>query len=238
MTETQFTTEGTVIKDDWQLAITADMVLQRQGANPGKVRRRQLRLVTVAETAIRNATPWIRPQVAYRILKIQEVNASRVILKDAPELTGVGIARKLTGAEFAIAVLATIGAGVEEMALGVTKDDAVLALALDGYGTAVVGALTVAIRAFFAECAARAQLTTTSPLYPGTNDWELAAGQTQLFSLVDASPIGVRLSPSFLMQPCKSVSLVIGAGVKMHQGGQPCEECGASASCRHRQSEP
>jgi hypothetical protein len=49
---------------------------------------------------------------------------------------------------------------------------------------------------------------------------------------VDASAIGLRLSPSFLMQPCKSVSLVIGAGSELHAGGQPCEECGASATCR------
>jgi len=54
---------------------------------------------------------------------------------------------------------------------------------------------------------------------------------------VDASP-SVRLSPSFLIQPCKSVSPVIGAGVKMHERGRPCEECGASLTCRHRQSEP
>ena len=238
VTETLFTTEGTLSKCDWQLAITADMVLQRQGANPRKIRGRQPRLVAVAEMAIEHGTPWIRPQVAYRILKIQEVESPRVILKDAAELIGAGIARKLARAEFAIAVLATIGAEVEDMALRATKEDAVFALALDGYGTAVIGALTVAIRAFFAECAAGAQLTTISPIYPGTNDWELAAGQTQLFSIVDASPIGVRLSSSFLMQPCKSVSLVIGAGAKMSDGGQPCEECGASASCRHRLAEP
>ena len=238
MTKTQFTTAGTVIKNDWQLAISADMVLQRQGASPSKIRKRQPRLVAVAEMAIADGTPWIRPQAAYRILKIQEVKSARVILRDATELIGSGIARKLARAEFAIAVLATIGADVEEMALRATKEDAVFALALDGYGTAVVGALTVAIRTFFAECATGARLTTTSPIYPGTNDWELAAGQTQLFSIVDASPIGVRLNSSFLMQPCKSVSLVIGAGAKMPAGGEPCEECGASASCRHRLAEP
>ena len=238
MTTTQFVTEGTVIKSDWQLAITSDMVLQRQGANPGKIRKRQPRLVTVAEAALATGAPSIRPQVAYRILKIQSVNPPQVVLEGAAELVGPGIARRLTGAEFAIAVLATIGPDVEELALRVTKEDAVLGLALDGYGTAVIGALTVAIRNFFSERAGGVQLTTTSALYPGTNDWELAAGQAQLFSLVDASAIGLRLSPSFLMQPCKSVSLVIGAGSELHAGGQPCEECGASATCRHRESAP
>lgn len=237
MARSQFTTEGTLVRNDWQLAISADMVLHRQGANPGKIRERQPQLVAVAEKAIAEGTPWIRPRVAYRIVGIQEIKPSAVILKNAAEFIGEGIARKLKGADFAIVIVATIGAAIEEMALRAAKEDAVYALALDGYGTAVVGALTVAIRAFLAEHAAGEQLTISSPLYPGTNDWELAAAQSQLFSIVDAATIGVRLTPSFLMQPSKSLSMVIGAGAKMHAGGKPCEECGAAATCSHRLAE-
>jgi hypothetical protein len=237
VTETQFTTDGTQVRSDWRLNVTADMVLQRQGANPGKIRERQPKLVEVAERALAEGTPLIRPQVAYRIVEITEVKPLRVVLKNAPELVGNGIARKLAGAKFAIAVVATIGAGIEAMALHAAKEDAVYGLALDGYGTAAIGALTVELRTFFTECAVLAKLTTTSALYPGTDDWELAAAQAQLFSIVDASKVGVHLTPSFLMRPCKSVSLVIGAGEKMHAGGKPCEECGAAANCTHRLAE-
>ena len=41
------------------------------------------------------------------------------------------------------------------------------------------------------------------------------AAQTELYSLVDAAPIGVRLIASFLMTSCKTVSAVIKAGKKM-----------------------
>jgi hypothetical protein len=237
MTTTQFTTEQTEIRSDWQLAINADMVLQRQGAHPAKVRVRQPRLVALAERAIAEGKLWIRPQVAYQVLKIQEVKPSLVILTKGAQLKGSGIARKLAGADFLIMAVATIGPELEQQILRVTKREAAFAFALDGCGTAAVGALTIAVRRFFADHARGRQLTTTAPFYPGTNDWDLAAAQIQLFSIVDASAIGVGLNSSFLMTPCKSVSMVIGAGANMQSAAQPCEECGSSATCRHKLSE-
>jgi len=237
MTTVQFTTEQTEIRSDWQLAINADMVLQRQGARPIKVRGRQPRLVALAERAIAEGMRWIRPQVAYQVLKILEVQPSLLILTKDVQLIGSGIVRKFAGADFLILAVATVGPELEQQILRVTKDEAAFALALDGYGTAAVGALIIAVRQFFAEQAKERQLTTTAPVYPGTNKWDLAAAQTQLFSIVDASLIDVRLNSSFLMTPCKSVSLAIGVGVKMQSAGQPCEECGSSTTCRHKLSE-
>jgi hypothetical protein len=237
MTTTQFTTEQTETRSDWQLVINADMVLQRQGAHADKVRARQPRLVALAERAIAEGRQWIRPQVAYQILKIQEVKPSLVNLASGAQLEGSGIVRKLAGTDFLIMAVATIGPELERQILRVTKEEPAFALALDGCGTAAVGALTIAVRRFFAELARGRQLATTAPLYPGTNDWDLAPAQAQLFSIVDASAIGVRLNSSFLMTPCKSVSMAIGVGRNMQPAGQPCEECGSSETCRHKLSE-
>ncbi len=234
MTTTTFTTERTKLSSDWNLIVNADMVLQRQGANPAKVRLRQPRLVALAERAVAEAAQWIRPQVAYQILKIQDLQSGRVTLTGGAQLESHGLAHKLVGADFMIAAIATVGPEIERHALCAMKKEPAYALALDGYGTAAIGALTVAMKSFFAKRAAEAQLSSTSPLYPGTNDWELAAAQAQLFSIVDASAIGVSLNSSFLMTPCKSVSMVIGVGPQMKPPGQPCEECGAFATCRHR----
>jgi len=234
----QFTIERSEIRSDWPLAITADMVLQRQGAHAAKVRMRQPRLVALAERAVAEGKSLIQPQVVYRILKIQEVNPEAVILRRDLQIRGASIARKLASAKFLAIAVATVGAALEQQVLRVMKEDASFALALDGYGTAAVGALTVAMRKYFAELAREEQLTTTAPVYPGANDWDLASAQAELFSIVNASAIGVRLNSSFLMQPCKSVSMVIGIGPNMHSAGEPCEECGASATCRHRVSEP
>ncbi len=238
MTITPLIPGQTEIRRNWQFTVTADMVLQRQGANARNVRQRQPRLVALAEKAIAEGQSWIRPEVAYRILKIQEVRPALVILANGMELRGSGVAQKLAGAEFAIAGVATVGAQIERQILEATKADPTYALALDGYATAAVGALIIEFRRYFADLAEGGQLTTTTPLYPGTNEWELARAQTELFSLVNAAAIGVKLTASFLMTPCKSVSMVMGAGVKMPSAREPCEECGASSTCRHKLSDP
>lgn len=224
MTATPFTTEQTEIRRDWKLVITADMVLQRQGANVRKVRARQPRLVTLAERAIAEGQPLIEPQVAYRIQKIQEVHLARVVLENGGQLQSLTVARKLAGAQFAVGVIATVGAEIEQEIRRATREEAALGLALDGYATAAVGALIIAFRRYIAEVAERLRLATTAPLYPGTRGWELAAAQTELFSLVDAARIGVKLTRSFLMAPCKSISMLIGAGPGIKPTEEPCEE--------------
>lgn len=226
----------TEIRRDWELAITGDMVLQRQGANADKVRRRQPRLVALAERAIAEGQAWIQPAVAYRVLKIQEVEPARVILQDDGEFKSVGVGRKLAGAKYAVGMIATVGREIELQIQRAMKEDGSFGLALDGYGTAAVGALSIAFRHYLAELAKEVKLTTTTPLYPGTHGWELAVAQTELFSIVDADPIGVKLTRSFVMTPCKSVSMVIGVGAKVRSTGDACDECDAAATCRYRLS--
>jgi hypothetical protein len=233
MTTTRFITGQTEIRRDWQLLITADMVLQRQGANARKVRARQPRLVTLAERAIAEGQPLIRPQVAYRVLRIQEVQRALVTLENGQQLKGVAVARKLASADLVAGVIATVGARIEREILRATGEQTTFGLALDAYATAAVGALIVAFRRYLAELAESEHLRTTTPLYPGTLGWELAAAQTELFSLVDPAPIGVKLTSSFQMTPCKSVSMLIGAGANMKSTDDPCDECDAAAGCRY-----
>ena len=235
MTARPFATGHTEILRDWELAISADMVLQRQGANVRKVRARQPRLVTLAERAIAEGQSLIQPQVAYQVLRIKEAQRALVILENGEQLKGVTVARKLAGATFVVAVIATVGGKIEREMQRATKEQAALGLALDGYGSAAVGALITGVRRYIAERAQAAGLTTTTPLYPGTHGWELAAAQKELFSLVNAAPIGVKLTSSFLMMPCKSVSMLIGAGMKLKStDDDPCEECDAATTCRYK----
>lgn len=234
MPDTKSISGRTEIGSDWQLAIDVDMVLRGQGANPEKVRLRQPRLIELAERAIMLGTKWIQPQVAYRVLDIQEVQSGKVILGNGTELKGYGIARRLRGLESVIAAIATLGPKFEQGFLKVSKEDVALGLALDGFGTAAIGALTSAAGKFFAKNFAAAGSMTTGPLFPGMRGWELAAAQTALFSIVDAATIGVSLNSSFVMRPVKSVSMVIGLGQKAQCAELPCGECDSAETCLHK----
>jgi hypothetical protein len=233
MTSTPAVPTQTEIRTDWQLPITVDMVLRGQGADPNNVRQRQPRLVALAERAIAEGTLRLRPQIAFSILDVLEPKPGRVILSNGTELKGFGIVRKLTGAASVIAAVATLGPELERQIQWGTQEQPAFALALDGFGTAAIRALSTALRRFF-EQKAGGPLATTAPLYPGMRGWELAPAQRQLFSLVDTSAIGVTLNSSFLMIPTKSLSMVIGVRTKLQPAAQPCEECGASSTCSHR----
>ena len=71
------------------------------------------------------------------------------------------------------------------------------------------------------------------PLNPGMIGWPLLEGQQQIFALVDTRSIGVSLHDSGLMEPVKSISLVVGLGRELGQAGRPCDYCAMHALCRY-----
>lgn len=64
----------------------------------------------------------------------------------------------------------------------------------------------------------------TSHLGPGYCDWPIEE-QKKLFSLLPPSPCGILLTPSFLMQPMKSVSAVVGIGTDVAYEESGCKLC-------------
>ena len=149
-------------------------------------------------------------------------------------MNGFGIARKLAGCQGVFLAVATLGKKLEAEMDKASQADLPWQFALDGFGTAAIGALSNSACRFFAEMAAREGLRATSQFYPGMRGWPLAEGQRQIFSLVDAHSIGVALNPSFLMVPRKSLSFVAGFGTHAQPAAHLCDECSVSAKCRHK----
>lgn len=234
MTLNLISSEPSQICGDWQLVITVDMVLRGQGAEPQIIRARQPQLIALAERAIAEGIGLIHPQVAFRRLDICGVSRSCVTLRGGTELNGFGIARKLAGCQGVFLAVATLGKKLEEEMDKASKENLPWQFALDGFGTAAIGALSNAACRFFAALAAQDGLRATNQFYPGMRGWPLAEGQAQLFSLVDAHSIGVALNPSFLMVPRKSLSLAVGFGSHAQPAGHLCDECSVSAKCRHK----
>jgi len=234
MTQNLISGEPTQIRSAWQLAITVDMVLRGQGAEPQKIGVRQPQLINLAERAIAEGKGLIQPKVDFRRLDICGVSRSCVTLRGGSELNGFGVARKLAGCQGVFLAVATLGKKLEEEMDKASQVDLPWQFALDGFGTAAIGALSNAACRFFAELAAREGLRATSQFYPGMRGWPLAEGQKQIFSLVDAHAIGVILNPSFLMVPRKSLSLAVGFGTHAQPAGHICDECSVSAKCRHK----
>ncbi len=223
----------TVLRE-WSLQLDVDQVLRGQGADPAAVRARSPAVVQAAQQALEDGLPFLAPAVAYERRAVRHLRHERLELEGGGELTGPLIAQHLAGAKEVVAIVCTIGDGLDDLISHMLAEDPVRGLALDGLGSAAVEALAVlASNHFEAEAAARAWRTSL-PLSPGMVGWPVEQGQPQVFALVDAASIGVRLTSGGMMSPRKSVSLVLGLGPDVELRGRPCDYCSLRETCRYQ----
>jgi hypothetical protein len=143
------------------------------------------------------------------------------------------VCQGLLGAESVAAIVATVGDQFLERA---SQGDLARRMIVDGLGTAAISALEDAILRDLRASAHQTGRRITNPLYPGMKGWELAAGQKEIFGLVDARAVGVALNRSFMMIPVKSVSFLLGIGLGEPERPTACELCEAAAHCRYQRT--
>ena len=224
-----------IVPSGWMEGLDVNGVLRGQGADAASVRRRNPRIVAIAERAARDGIALLDPRVAFKRLAVRSVRPGRVLLEDGGELTGPLVATRLACAAEVVVAVATIGDRLETRVCRMFGRDLPYALALDGLGSAAVEALVASARRHFRQPPGSRGTGVTIPLCPGMEGWPLAAGQAEIFRLLDAEAIGVRVSAAGQMLPRKSISLVVGIGLQARQDGRPCDHCGLRARCRHRE---
>jgi hypothetical protein len=222
------------ILDKWDLRLDVDVVLRSQGADPAAIRKRSPSLVESTERALEEGNPLLQPRVIARRLLIEDLHHEWVKLEGDGRLTGELLAQHMGGAQEAAIVLCTVGEALERRAADVSKEDAIYGLALDGVGSAGVKALANAACALFEEEATEEDSQVTIPLSPGMVGWPVEQGQPQIFDLLDAGEIDVRLTEGMMMLPRKSLTFVLGIGKELIAGGRTCDYCSLKATCRYR----
>ena len=222
------------VKRDWVLNLDIDQVLKNQGADPAALRKRNPRLVQIAQRALDAGLSLIEPVAAYQRLTITKRTHEQVRLESGAFLTGKTIAQLLGPARQAVVVVCTIGGKLESYASQVLSQDPPLGLALDGLGSAAIETLAEEACAFFGNQAASDGLEATIPLGPGVEGWPVETGQAQIFKIVEAGEAGICLTPSSMMLPQKSLSLVIGLGEHVDTSGKVCDYCTLRLTCRYQ----
>lgn len=222
------------ILDQWDLRLDADAVLRGQGAEPSILRTRRPHLVDVAAQALNEALPLVHPLVLYGRFPVEAIHHSHVRLVAGKKLIGEAISGYLAPAQEVVALVCTIGAELEEHTARVIETDMVRGLALYGAGSAAVEALANAACQYIEEQAAQQNLQTTVPLSPGMRGWSVEDGQPQIFSLLDGSQVGIKLTQSAIMVPLKSLSLILGIGADLNPKGTTCDYCTMRSVCRYQ----
>ncbi len=218
-----------------ELSYDVDAVLRGQGADAAVLRIRRPGLVKVAEEARQASFSLLRPRVIYRIYETEGVRHERILLHDGHSIQSRFVASQLAAASRLIVILATIGDELEAHVSKVWDDDMVFALALDGAGSAAVEALANAACQYFEQQASAESLHASNPLSPGMVDWPVDEGQSQIFQLLGEEGAAVRLTPSSIMLPKKSLTMLMGLGLDLSSSGRTCDYCGMRATCRYQE---
>jgi hypothetical protein len=224
---------------NWNLNLTADHVLRSQGTDPDVIRDFKPKLYEIAEWAVREGTPLLDAKVIQKNYLVIRLIHQKLELHAHYEdkhqfLSGSLIADHLATADKVTVIVCTIGDTLERLAAEMMGTDPYLGWALDSFGSAAVESLaTQACNQIETQIRAEA-MESTIPISPGMIGWPVDLGQAELFKLVDPTQIGVSLSRNYQMQPCKTLSMVIGIGRKIMKHGRTCDYCAVKTTCQYQ----
>lgn len=223
----------------WEFNLTADHVLKAQGSDPEIIRKRKPLLYEIAEWAVREGLPLLKPTVLQKVYRVGGLRHQKleIIIDNSDKcsyLSGPLIAQHLAPAEVLFVVLCTIGDDLEQLAAELMATDPLYGWALDSFGSAAVESLTTQACNQIESQARLEGKTCSIPLSPGMIGWAVERGQEEIFGLIDASQIGIALNNNYQMKPYKSISLVIGVGHQMVNSGKTCDYCAMNSTCRYQ----
>jgi hypothetical protein len=174
----------------------------------------------------------LEPAAAYEIYSVAEVGQQLF-----PE-AGT-IASLLAGAKELAVVVGTIGPGLEEGVVDCfRRGEPLRGVLLDGIGSAAIDSLTEEVYRFLASEVSSRGYEVGSPINPGMPGLPITR-QWQLFEMAPAWEIGVSLTPSGIMVPRKSTSMVLGIGPQMTKWtkAEVCASCSLSQTCSYKVSQ-
>lgn len=190
----------------------------------------------LAARMLPEAVNLVKPVAYVEFFTVTGYKKRRLELENGLALTGGLIAHFLGEAQEIAILVCSIGQALEERANEYfTKGNPTRGYILDSLGTVALGNLAEDARYYTEAQANQRGLQASTPISPGHADWALSEQQV-LFKLMPTSLTSVLLNSSFLMQPRKSLTMVLGLGKKMitHAEESQCEYCALAKTCNYR----
>jgi len=222
------------IRTDWDIEVTVDDALRGQGANAEIIRKRSPKIVDTTERALSTALPLLQPVVIYKELEVTGLRHDKLLLSDGGSLSGKLIATHLGAAQRVTLVVCTVSEAISWLASKEMQENMLYGLALDGIGSAAVEVLANDVCAWLETKSDALGWKTSIPLSPGVEGWPLDEGQPQIFKSLVGESNAVLLTESFLMEPVKSLSFVVGMGKDLQPHGTTCDLCGLQHTCQYK----
>jgi hypothetical protein len=246
---------------DVAITLTAGEVLAAQGQN-----EHQPALVAATEEAIALGQTLFAPAAVYEEFEVRGVVGGRVALwareqgsRGAEEQKGISSppllscssaplgltvgpkADLLAPAKRLLAAVYTIGPALEARVGELYEvGEPLLSYMLDCVGVMALGVVGERLRRLAEQRAAERGWGVSPALSPGSLLGWPVQGQRELCALLPLADISVRLNEYCVLEPHKSVSMVIGlgSGYESHEVGSVCSYCALQDSCwRRRENE-
>jgi hypothetical protein len=206
-----FDDDKTAIVDFPGIDIPIKSVLRRLGY-PSSEKFPEGQVAVLFQKAIRSAPGLLEPRAVFRILSVACRSKSRISFQEAAFIIHSDhVAKMLKKAEKVVFFMVTIGSNLEEkvkqyMDAGNLTEGVIL----DAIGSETADAVADRLHHdVLKKIANEAGFSITPRFSPGYGDWPVTV-QKDVLNVCDGSQIGISVNDSFLMQPRKSVSAVLG----------------------------
>jgi hypothetical protein len=175
---------------------------------------------------LRTLPRLMRPRGVYRIDEVQVLEPRRLALQSGATFSGA-IGAFLQHSRLIATFIVTIGSAVERLSRGWLRAGRVMhGTIADAIASEAAEATAERLKDDVRAWAQSRGLDTTAPYSPGYCGMTVRQ-QVPLFASLPAREINVRLTPSCLMLPVKSISGLIGIGPadQVNPHGYPCAAC-------------
>jgi len=223
-----------------KLKIDEEEVLRYQGYHRNKAGKTDEMILETTRKEIEQGYCLFEPKGIYSKLMIRNISSEgRINLENGLYLeTNNSMINLLRGTSYLAFGLSTVGNSLEDkISEFFTNKEYSRGLALDAVGTVAVRYLSRHVRSIICKEAKEQNLQTTKHFTPGTAEWDISQ-QKNIFEIIPADKIGVRLTESYMMIPKKSLSWVIGIGKEIiitSKENDSCKICLAE-NCQFRKT--
>ncbi|NMC07715.1 MAG: hypothetical protein GYA24_21050 [Candidatus Lokiarchaeota archaeon] len=220
--------------------MTVNDALVRQRLGPGAERvLKSQRNQAIIEAAKRELAELARPAAAWATFPVKGISHDKLVLENGVKIGGGPVTKIMCGAAELVAGVCTIGPHMEQKAREcIDAGDSFHGLVLDLLASWAAGSIREQLVLQLQHDHYRAKGWHASiHMGPGESAFPVTE-QRVIFDLLgdEVARIGVRLEPTMLMVPIKSVSFILGAGPNPlgQETGSQCEYCDLRDTCKHR----
>lgn len=193
--------------EDIRVNISKKDVLRLLGRKNGNAPARTEKRLNQFIDQVRNL---VKAKVVHSIQKITDKGKSTVTLEGGISFKSVKLAEALSKCDKATVFLVTIGSEIDVIINDLSNKNKLSdAYIYDAIGSVAVEAVVDDFQNKFDFALSDSLKSTTLRFSPGYCDWNIKE-QKKIFELLDGKAAGFSLSPTFFMNPRKSVSGVFG----------------------------